>query len=269
MPRCWEALAESASGPQPRAAAAISRAAVGHLAVSQSWPETGRKGDLDLNVFRGSEADFARLSGSGLAPRSAKTRLPAMTRLPSDSASTTPRRSSKPPRKEAEKTKTKMCIAVVDSGANLKAFHRMDDAWVGSIDIAIKKAKTAVFFGMPTGAIGRLSQPGGPLYGIEHSNDGLITFPGRTAHRRQGGRARRRHRRVGQLRRERSQGRRSRRQAGGRLRPPRASLAHVIPAPRREGDYAQAQAPSARAEGRSPRRTRVQSPQPEAVKSRT
>lgn len=81
-------------------------------------------------------------------------------------------------RKAATKLKTQMCIAVVDSGANLKAFHRMDDAWVGSIDIAIKKAKTSVFFGMPTGQIGQLSQPGGPLYGIEHSNDGLITFPG-------------------------------------------------------------------------------------------
>lgn len=81
-------------------------------------------------------------------------------------------------RKAAVKRKTQMCIAVVDSGANLKAFHRMDDAWVGSIDIAIKKAKTAVFFGMPTGQIGKLSQPGGPLFGIEHSNDGLITFPG-------------------------------------------------------------------------------------------
>jgi uncharacterized protein GlcG (DUF336 family) len=49
---------------------------------------------------------------------------------------------------------------------------------VGSIDIAIKKAKTAVFFGMPTGEIGKLSQPGKSLYGIEHSNEGLITFPG-------------------------------------------------------------------------------------------
>ena len=81
-------------------------------------------------------------------------------------------------RKKAEQLKTQMCIAVVDSGANLKGFLRMDDAWVGSIDIAIKKAKTAVFFGMPTGEIGKLSQPGKPLYGIEHSNDGLITFPG-------------------------------------------------------------------------------------------
>ncbi len=81
-------------------------------------------------------------------------------------------------RKKAVKLKTQMCIAVVDSGGVLKAFHRMDDAWVGSIDIAIKKAKTAVFFGMPTGEIGKLSQPAGPLYGIEHSNEGLITFPG-------------------------------------------------------------------------------------------
>ncbi|MEE7449953.1 glycolate utilization protein [Methylobacterium radiotolerans] len=81
-------------------------------------------------------------------------------------------------RAKAVELGTQMCIAVVDSGGNLKAFHRMDDDWVGSIDIAHKKAKTSVFFGMMTGQIGQLSQPGGPLYGIEHSNDGLITFPG-------------------------------------------------------------------------------------------
>ncbi|ODS01464.1 glycolate utilization protein [Methyloceanibacter superfactus] len=81
-------------------------------------------------------------------------------------------------RKKAVQMKTQMCIAVVDSGANLKAFIRMDDAWVGSIDIAIKKARTACFFGMATGDLGQLSQPAKPLYGIEHSNDGLITFPG-------------------------------------------------------------------------------------------
>jgi uncharacterized protein GlcG (DUF336 family) len=81
-------------------------------------------------------------------------------------------------RKKAVKLNTQMCIAVVDSGANLKAFMRMDDAWVGSIDIAVKKAKTACFFGMATGDLGQLSQPAKPLYGIEHSNNGLITFPG-------------------------------------------------------------------------------------------
>ncbi len=72
----------------------------------------------------------------------------------------------------------KMNVAVVDAGANLVAFARMDGAWLGSTDIAIKKAKTARFFDMPTGDIGQLSQPGGPLFEIESSNDGLITFPG-------------------------------------------------------------------------------------------
>lgn len=78
----------------------------------------------------------------------------------------------------ANETKTKMNIAVVDAGGNLKAFIRMDGAWLGSIDIAIKKARTARYFDMPTGEIGKLSQPGGSLYNIEHSNGGLITFPG-------------------------------------------------------------------------------------------
>ena len=73
---------------------------------------------------------------------------------------------------------TKMNIAVVDAGANLKAFARMDGAWLGSIDISIKKAKTARFFDFNTGVVGSLSQPGGSLYNIEHSNGGLITFPG-------------------------------------------------------------------------------------------
>ena len=73
---------------------------------------------------------------------------------------------------------TKMNIAIVDKGGNLIAFAREDDAWVGSIDISIKKAKTSAFFCMPTGELGKLSQPGESLYGIEHSNGGLITFPG-------------------------------------------------------------------------------------------
>ena len=62
---------------------------------------------------------------------------------------------------------TKMNIAVVDAGANLVAFARMNDAWLGSLDISIKKAKTARFFDMNTGIIGELSQPGAPLFNIE------------------------------------------------------------------------------------------------------
>jgi uncharacterized protein GlcG (DUF336 family) len=81
-------------------------------------------------------------------------------------------------KKKAAELETRMDIAVVDAGGNLKAFARMDGAWLGSIDISIRKARTARLFDMNTGEIGKLSQPGGPLFGIEHSNGGLITFPG-------------------------------------------------------------------------------------------
>lgn len=81
-------------------------------------------------------------------------------------------------KEKAQSIDTKMNIAVVDAGANLVAFARMDGAWLGSVDIAMKKARTARFFDMNSGDIGELSQPGGSLYNIEHSNGGLITFPG-------------------------------------------------------------------------------------------
>lgn len=81
-------------------------------------------------------------------------------------------------KEKAIKIDCKMNIAVVDAGANLVAFARMDGAWLGSLDISIKKAKTARFFDMNSGEIGKLSQPGESLYNIEHSNGGLITFPG-------------------------------------------------------------------------------------------
>lgn len=79
---------------------------------------------------------------------------------------------------KAAEINTLMNIAVVDAGTNLVAFAHMDNAWLGSIDISQKKARTARYFNMPTGEIGKLSQPGGPLYNIEHSNGGLISFPG-------------------------------------------------------------------------------------------
>ena len=54
----------------------------------------------------------------------------------------------------------------------------MDNAWLGSKDISIKKAQTANYFDMNSGDLGKLSQPGQDLYGIEISNGGLISFPG-------------------------------------------------------------------------------------------
>ncbi len=81
-------------------------------------------------------------------------------------------------KKKAENSNVLVNIAIVDTGANLKTFLRMDESFLGSIDVAIKKAKTARYFNIDTGKLGELTQPGGIIYNIEHSNGGLITFPG-------------------------------------------------------------------------------------------
>ena len=77
-------------------------------------------------------------------------------------------------REKASQIGVPMNIAVVDEGSNLVAFARMDGAWLGSIDIAQNKAYTARAFDMPTIELAPLAQPGGPLYGIEASNHGLV-----------------------------------------------------------------------------------------------
>ncbi|MDI3418508.1 GlcG/HbpS family heme-binding protein [Streptomyces luteolus] len=72
----------------------------------------------------------------------------------------------------------RMNIALVDAAGHLVHFSRMDGAWLGCIDWALKKAKTSALFCLPTAAVGELSQPGGPVYGIESTNGGLVTFAG-------------------------------------------------------------------------------------------
>jgi uncharacterized protein GlcG (DUF336 family) len=72
---------------------------------------------------------------------------------------------------------TTKAIAIVDAN-NLKAFARMDGAWLASVDVAIKKARSSALLQTPTGAIEELVQPGGPLFGAEISKEGLITYPG-------------------------------------------------------------------------------------------
>ena len=71
-----------------------------------------------------------------------------------------------------------MSIAVVDTAGNLIAFQRMDGCWLGSVDVAQRKAKTSALFPMPSSVLGEMSQPGGPIYGIEGTNCGLVSFGG-------------------------------------------------------------------------------------------
>lgn len=72
-----------------------------------------------------------------------------------------------------------MNVAVVDNGRELKAFSRMEDAWLGSISISIDKAFTSASFLMPTQDLASMTQPGEPLYGLETTNGGrVINFAG-------------------------------------------------------------------------------------------
>ncbi len=67
-----------------------------------------------------------------------------------------------------------MCIAVVCAGGHLLAFERMPNAWMGSIDIAQKKAFTSRAFDITTQDLGKNSQSGDQFFGIHASNDGKI-----------------------------------------------------------------------------------------------
>lgn len=69
-------------------------------------------------------------------------------------------------------------IAVLDHGAHLKAFLRMDGAVLGSIDVATRKARTAVLFEVNSEAVWEYCKPGAPAPGLELSNDGLAPFAG-------------------------------------------------------------------------------------------
>ncbi len=76
--------------------------------------------------------------------------------------------------KKATEIKQPMNIAVVDEGGNLVSHVRMDNAWLGSIDISINKAFTARAFDISTKDLGENSQPGQQFYGIHASNHGRI-----------------------------------------------------------------------------------------------
>ena len=71
-----------------------------------------------------------------------------------------------------------MNIAVLDGGGHLKAFARMDGAVLGSIDVALKKAKTAILFGMNSEFVGEFCKPGAPAQGLAATNGVLVVFAG-------------------------------------------------------------------------------------------
>ena len=79
---------------------------------------------------------------------------------------------------EAARIGQPMNIAVVDAGGHLVAFARMDGAIFASIDISQRKAYTSAAMKLETAALAEVTQPGAPLYGLEHLSGGLVTFAG-------------------------------------------------------------------------------------------
>jgi uncharacterized protein GlcG (DUF336 family) len=76
--------------------------------------------------------------------------------------------------KKAQEIGQPMNIAVVDGGGNLVAHVRMDNAWIGSVDISIKKAWTSRAFDITTQDLGKNSQSGDQFFGIHASNHGRV-----------------------------------------------------------------------------------------------
>ena len=76
--------------------------------------------------------------------------------------------------KKAAEIGQPMNIAVADAGGNLVAHVRMDNAWMGSIDISIKKAWTARAFDITTRDLASNSQSGDQFFGIHASNNGKV-----------------------------------------------------------------------------------------------
>ncbi|MFD1067248.1 GlcG/HbpS family heme-binding protein [Oceanobacillus locisalsi] len=80
--------------------------------------------------------------------------------------------------KEAQNIGVSMVISVVNEGGNLIAVHRMDDAWLASIDIAQNKAWTSVALKMPTSNLAEATVPHAELYGLNTTNNGRIVLFG-------------------------------------------------------------------------------------------
>jgi len=80
--------------------------------------------------------------------------------------------------REATKMGLKVVVAVSDAAARPVAVHCMDDAYIGSFDIALNKTFTSVAFKMPTSKLATLAAPGGSLYGIQFTNQGKVVMFG-------------------------------------------------------------------------------------------
>ncbi|MEJ9076842.1 heme-binding protein [Gordonia malaquae] len=79
----------------------------------------------------------------------------------------------------AEAEGMKAVFAVLDKGANLVAFARMDGAWLASNELAVAKARTSVMFQAPTALLATPLEIGKPALHFDHVHSpGLLLVGG-------------------------------------------------------------------------------------------
>lgn len=81
--------------------------------------------------------------------------------------------------KKAEELNVPVTIALVDEAGHLCGSYRMADALLASIELARKKAYSAVAMKAETAALSEVAQPSSDLYQLETVTDGtIVTFGG-------------------------------------------------------------------------------------------
>lgn len=81
-------------------------------------------------------------------------------------------------RAAAEEAGMNAVFVVLDQGANLVTFSRMDGAWLASNELAIAKARTSVMFQLPTEALNAPLQLGQPVLHFDHIHTGGLLLVG-------------------------------------------------------------------------------------------
>jgi uncharacterized protein GlcG (DUF336 family) len=81
-------------------------------------------------------------------------------------------------RTEAEAQGLALGVCVVDPGGHVVASQRMDGAALGALQLAVGKAYTAVLWGMRSGEFMESTQPGGPDWGFNATDERIVVYAG-------------------------------------------------------------------------------------------
>jgi uncharacterized protein GlcG (DUF336 family) len=80
--------------------------------------------------------------------------------------------------KKAEEFGTPSSVVIVDMGGNIRAAERPENGRIANLDIAQKKAWTAISFKRPTEMVRRIMMPDAFGYGLQHTDHRICMVTG-------------------------------------------------------------------------------------------